>query len=419
MRRLLTLTFVILHSSFVIAQSAGDVLFSQKAAGGLAPSWVTPAAPPSVFGQTAGGVISSFQLGSGLALTDGVVSAAPAWSAITSTPTTLAGYGIVDAQPLNAHLTSLAALTSTAFGRALLELADAEALRTAAGITLGTAAGDVVQLDGAAKLPAVDGSQLTNLPAASAALPDNYITGFAASATQGATSYTVTAGVCRDSTNSHDIRLTTSKSKVFATTWAAGTGNGGSRAGDSYSSSLPVYVYAIKNPTTGEVDIWNARTITSLAAALPSGYTVYRRVGYLWPNSSTQINGLATDGDYCHVLTTSSGFVLAATLTVTTGEQAQAIMAPPNCHVVVGVNVYHASTAGVIRVTGGDSAWGSAALATATGATQTFGGSAATATSQVYHLMTNSSRQIRLRSSQTSTNVYYWVIGWRDTRGAF
>lgn len=35
------------------------------------------------------------------------------WSDITSTPTTLAGYGIVDAQPLDADLTAIAALTGT------------------------------------------------------------------------------------------------------------------------------------------------------------------------------------------------------------------------------------------------------------------------------------------------------------------
>lgn len=38
-------------------------------------------------------------------------------------------------------------------------------LGTAAAEDVGTAAGNVVQLDGSAKLPALDGSQLTNLPA--------------------------------------------------------------------------------------------------------------------------------------------------------------------------------------------------------------------------------------------------------------
>jgi hypothetical protein len=37
----------------------------------------------------------------------------PAWSSITSTPTTLSGYGITDAQPLDADLTAIAALTGT------------------------------------------------------------------------------------------------------------------------------------------------------------------------------------------------------------------------------------------------------------------------------------------------------------------
>ena len=40
-----------------------------------------------------------------------------AWSTITSTPTTLSGYGITDAQPLDADLTAIAALTTSTFGR--------------------------------------------------------------------------------------------------------------------------------------------------------------------------------------------------------------------------------------------------------------------------------------------------------------
>lgn len=56
-----------------------------------------------------------------------------AWSTITSTPTTLSGYGITDAQPLDSDLTSIAALSTTTFGRSLLTQADAAAARTTLG----------------------------------------------------------------------------------------------------------------------------------------------------------------------------------------------------------------------------------------------------------------------------------------------
>jgi len=57
-----------------------------------------------------------------------------AWSSITGKPTTLSGYGITDAQPLDTDLTSIAALTTTSYGRGLLTSVDASALRTAAGL---------------------------------------------------------------------------------------------------------------------------------------------------------------------------------------------------------------------------------------------------------------------------------------------
>ena len=91
-------------------------------------------------------------------------------------------------QPSDAELTAIAGLTSaadkgiqftgsgtaatydlTAAGKALLDDADASAQRTTLGLgtsatlDVGTSANNVVQLDGSARLPAVDGSQLTGL----------------------------------------------------------------------------------------------------------------------------------------------------------------------------------------------------------------------------------------------------------------
>ena len=49
----------------------------------------------------------------GLITAAGSTTITPAWSSITSTPTTLTGYGITDAQPLDADLTSIAGLAGT------------------------------------------------------------------------------------------------------------------------------------------------------------------------------------------------------------------------------------------------------------------------------------------------------------------
>lgn len=56
------------------------------------------------------------------------------WSDVSSTPTTLADYGITDAQPLDSDLTAIAALSTTSYGRSVLTLADAAAAQSLFGV---------------------------------------------------------------------------------------------------------------------------------------------------------------------------------------------------------------------------------------------------------------------------------------------
>ena len=90
----------------------------------------------SVLGLTIGEDVLS-PSGDGSALT-GLL-----WSQVGVTPTTLSGYGITDAQPLDGDLTAIAGLTTTPYGRSLLETSNAAGLRTLAG--LGST--DVVQFE--------------------------------------------------------------------------------------------------------------------------------------------------------------------------------------------------------------------------------------------------------------------------------
>jgi len=73
-------------------------------------------------------------------------------------------------QAYDADLAYLAGFTPSANVKTILNAADYSAIRTALGLIPGTSATNIVQLDASAKLPAIDGSQLTNLPVPGGAL---------------------------------------------------------------------------------------------------------------------------------------------------------------------------------------------------------------------------------------------------------
>jgi hypothetical protein len=74
-----------------------------------------------------------------------------AFSTLTGTPTTLAGYGIADAQPLDGDLTSIAALTTTSHGRSLLTGVDAATTRGQIGLSTAVLS-DITGIAGAVRI---------------------------------------------------------------------------------------------------------------------------------------------------------------------------------------------------------------------------------------------------------------------------
>jgi hypothetical protein len=95
------------------------------------------------------------------------VDGSVAYSEVTGTPT-LATVATTGAYSDLSGTPSLATVATTG---AYSDLSGLPTLGTAAALDVGTSATNVVQLDGSARLPAVDGSQLTNLPGGGGSAP--------------------------------------------------------------------------------------------------------------------------------------------------------------------------------------------------------------------------------------------------------
>jgi hypothetical protein len=111
------------------------------------------------------------------------------FSSLTDIPTTLSGYGITDAQPLDPDLTAIAALATTSFGRSLLTQASAAAARSTLGA--GTSSFDGVFASLTSKPTTLSGYGITD---AEAALGNPASNGYVLSSTTGGVRSWISAG---------------------------------------------------------------------------------------------------------------------------------------------------------------------------------------------------------------------------------
>lgn len=148
-------------------------------------------------------------------------------------------------------------------------------------------------------------------------LPRAYLAGFtlANNVADAVNDIDVAAGECRDSTNTADIRGTAMTKRLDAA-WAAGTAQGGRDTGAIADGWW--HVFAILNPTTGVSDY--LFSLSASAPTLPSGYTVFRRVGSVLRSAAT-ILAFKQTGDYFqyspYIAQVSSPFSIGQQITVT------------------------------------------------------------------------------------------------------
>lgn len=193
---------------------------------------------------------------------------------------------------------------------------------TAINSAIGTSAGNLVALNGSAKLPAVDGSLLTNLPSAGAGVGGSTRKGIMSITSASATgTYTADEVVVETALAGNQKLLGTYSQALNLAT----TGAGGMDTGSAPTSGF-VSIYAIYNPTTPATSIMACNVTTSSGsvyggANFPSGYTYSSLLGIVPTNGSSQMKpGLLIDRKWFYqapvsIFTGTSGGGGSSTLT--------------------------------------------------------------------------------------------------------
>ncbi len=286
-------------------------------------------------------------------------------------------------------------------------------LGTAAVLDAGTSGNNVVQFNASAQYPANDGSLITNIGAGGAvAAPYGYIAGLILSRSAN-TTYGISAGTARDSTNVKTASLTSVYTKTLAS-WAAGTATGSLDTGSAAVSTW-YHCYIIYNATTSTSDILLSTSATS--PTMPSGYAYKRRIGSLKTDTSGYITNFVQVGDEflwtdppldINMDGTLSTSASNLTLSVPTGVKVQAIFNAAGSH---------SSTVTAIYISSPDADdeaadWNANTLVGSVNVLST----AAVETVPMV-VRTNTSAQVRARSQNTSTYLSVSTLGWWDDRG--
>jgi hypothetical protein len=242
-------------------------------------------------------------------------------------------------------------------------------------------------------------------PAATAALPPpprSFIAGLNLSndVTTPNTKYDVAAGMCVDDTNSAMLSLAAGMVD-FTTTGANGLDAG------SIAPSTWYHVFAISQAGGASP----ARLAsTSLTPALPSNYTLKRRLGSVKTDASAHLLGLIQDGGYFW-WTTGQIAEFSGNAPTASRSLRTLIGVPPGVNVIANLSLLVGGPEGVLLT---DPAM-TDSVSSGANTTVTNGSSInIAATAQV---RTNASQQIGYRGINGNTIINISTIGWYDFRG--
>jgi hypothetical protein len=253
-------------------------------------------------------------------------------------------------------------------------------------------------------------TEFGNWTATSTNVVRSELAGLVMSTAGASTTFAVAPGAAADSTNTDWLTLGQSISKTQAA-WAAGSGVGGLDTGTIAATNTWYHVFVIKNPTTAVVDV--LFSLSPSAPTLPSGFTLFRRIGSIRVGGVGNWQGFVQLGDeflwtaYTADYTTVAWSTAAALqpLTVPTGVQVNALFSGRSDA---------ASGSGAILFSSPDvtdqspsNAISSLAVLSATSSISTGN----------FSIRTDTSGRIRVRANATGPSYSIATIGWIDRRG--
>lgn len=281
-------------------------------------------------------------------------------------------------------------------------------LGTAARRNVGTTAGRIPVLDSSARLPAVDGSQLTNV--ISTAVIRSYLAGLALSTAGSSGTFGIAAGVATDSTNAAMMSLASAYTKTTSA-WALGTAAGGLDTG-AIANSTWYHVFLIRRSGTGVVDV--LFSLSASAPTMPTNYDQKRRIGSIRTNGAAQWVGFTQIGDLFLWNASVNDVNVSNLSTVLTSYT---LTVPTGLKVIARIRGYaYRSAASPTGILIGSPDENSAAIYAVGGQeTATSVANNVEAPFQI-DVSTNTSGQVTAIATAASTNLQIATYGWFDRR---
>lgn len=250
-----------------------------------------------------------------------------------------------------------------------------------------------------------------------ALLPQGYLFGLTMSTAGVSTTLSVAAGAACDSTGARILKLAAALAKTTAA-WVAGSGTGGLDTG-AIAASTWYHWYLIFNPTTNAVDVVFSATASPAngPTTMPAGFTLFRRIGSMLTNASSQWvffhqlgDEFLFDNTFAAATSLAIGDALAHPLTLTTPPSLQVwalIIGNVGGSPGVDARCYISSLDKLDEVVSPGNMNAGTYLITANSTSIPF----------ALTVRTSTGSQIRYRAIGAGATLSLNVAGWIDTRG--